>query len=158
MLTDIWPFKTFLSSLCWNMVSLWFKGKANSDIWSRFSYLFIFFQMDMLLCFGLLFSLIFGEQWVHHKGTLYDIDSWDGGTYDDDDRDQNANDQCIATRWSRRSLHSFFSFKTAILCKLPQKLFVWLISNCANFQLSPLPWLVGTVQCIYLPSPDTFLL
>ena len=126
--------------------------------------IFIFFfllsngHLSMLLCFGLLFSLIFGEQWVHHEGTLCDIDSWDGDTYDDDDRDQNANDQCIATRWSRRSLHSFFSFKTAILCKLPQKLFVWLISNCANFQLSPLPWLVGTVQCIYLPSPDTFLL
>ena len=45
----------------------------------------------MLLCFGLLFSLTFGEQWVQHKGTLYAIDSCNGGTYDDD-RYQNAND------------------------------------------------------------------
>ena len=51
MLTDIWPFKTFLSSLCWNMVSLWFKGKANSGVWSRFSFfLLLFFSLQMDIC------------------------------------------------------------------------------------------------------------
>ena len=92
----------------------------------------------MLLCFGLLFSLTFGEQWVQHKGTLYAIDSFNGGTYDDD-RDQNANDM----RWwrplhtmdhgVRNHPHLYHSFK---------------FLNC---YASPL-------MCIDWPSADIFLL